>query len=57
MEGVPARDLQNALWEKKIRVRAQGDDKGVRLSAHVYVAPSDIDRVLDVVSMLAAKRA
>ena len=56
VERVLARDLQNALWEKKIRVRAQGDDKGVRLSAHVCVAPSDIDRVLDVVSILAAKR-
>ena len=55
--GVPARDLQNALWEKKIRVRAQGDDKGVRLSAHVYVAPSDIDRVLEVVAKLAARGA
>ncbi len=56
VEGVLARDLQNALWEKKIRVRAQGDDKGVRLSAHVYVAPSDIDRVLEVVRALAGKR-
>ncbi len=57
VEGVLARDLQNALWEKKIRVRAQGDDKGVRLSAHVCVAPEDIDRVLEVVSALAARRA
>ncbi len=57
VEGVLARDLQNALWEKKIRVRAQGDDKGVRLSAHVCVAPEDIARVLEVVSGLAAKRA
>lgn len=53
VEGVPARDLQNALWAKKIRVRAQGDDKGVRFSAHIYVAPADIDRVLDVVRSLA----
>ena len=57
VEGVPARDLQNALWEQKIRVRAQGDDKGVRLSAHVYVSPSDIDRVLEVVRALAGKKA
>jgi selenocysteine lyase/cysteine desulfurase len=57
VEGVPARDLQNALWERRIRVRAQGDDKGVRLSAHVYVAPADIDRVLEVVRALAARRA
>ena len=55
IKGVPARDLQNALWREKIRVRAQGDDKGVRFSAHIYVAPADIDRALGVVSALAAK--
>lgn len=52
VEGVPARDLQNALWEKKIRVRAQSDANGVRLSAHVCIGPDDIDRVLDVVARL-----
>jgi len=57
VEGTTARDLQNALWDRKIRVRAQGDDKGVRLSAHIYVSPADIDRVLEVVSALAAKKA
>ncbi len=57
VEGVAARDLQNALWEKKVRVRAQGDDKGVRLSAHIYVSPADIDRILEVVSALAARKA
>jgi len=57
VEGATARELQNALWEEKIRVRAQGDDKGVRLSAHVYVDPSDIDRALDVVKALAARKA
>ena len=57
VEGVTARDLQNALWERKIRVRAQGDDKGVRLSAHVYVAHKDIDRVLEVVAVLAGRKA
>lgn len=57
VEGATARDLQNALWEKKIRVRAQGDDKGVRLSAHIYVSPADIDRILEVVSALAARKA
>lgn len=55
VEGVSARDLQNALWARKIRVRAQGDDKGVRLSAHVCVAPADIDVVLEVVAALAAR--
>jgi len=53
VEGVTARDLQNALWQRRIRVRAQGDDKGVRLSAHLYVGPQDIDAVLEVVRSLA----
>jgi selenocysteine lyase/cysteine desulfurase len=52
VEGVTARGLQDALWERKIRVRAQGDDKGVRLSAHLYVAPRDIDAVLETVAAL-----
>lgn len=50
--GTTARDLQNALWERKVRVRAQGDDRGVRLSAHLYVSPRDIDTVLEVVRSL-----
>lgn len=56
VEGVTARDLQNALWEKKIRVRAQSDANGVRLSAHVCIGPDDIDRVLGVVARLASSR-
>lgn len=52
VEGVKARDLQDALWARRIRVRAQGDDRGVRLSAHLYVAPRDIDTVLEVVAGL-----
>jgi selenocysteine lyase/cysteine desulfurase len=50
--GKPGRDLQNALWEKKIRVRAQGGNRGVRLSAHLYVSPADIDRVVGVVGAM-----
>ena len=50
--GQPGRDLQNALWERKIRVRAQGGSRGVRLSAHLYVSPSDIDRVLEVTAAM-----
>ena len=49
VSGHTGRELQDALWARKIRVRAQGDP-GVRLSAHVYVSPTDIDRVLDVVA-------
>lgn len=46
------RQLQDALWARQIRVRAQGGDRGVRLSAHFYVSPADIDHVLEVVSSL-----
>lgn len=49
VNGVPARQLQKDLWARKVRVRAQGDERGVRLSAHLYVSPADIDTVLDVV--------
>ena len=54
MEGLTGTALQDALWARKIRVRAQGDDKGVRLSAHLYVSPADIDTVLEVVGGLRA---
>jgi len=50
--GKTGRELQDALWAKKIRVRAQGGDRGVRLSAHVYVSPADVDHVLEVVSTM-----
>jgi selenocysteine lyase/cysteine desulfurase len=49
VEGIKAKALQDALWAKKIRVRAQADARGVRLSAHIYVMPGDIDAVLAVV--------
>lgn len=52
VEGVRAKALQDALWERRVRVRAQSDARGVRLSAHLYLSPSDIDTVLDVVSRL-----
>ena len=53
VDGLSARDLQIALWEKKIRVRAQNDRNGVRFCTHLYVAPDDIDRALDVISSVA----
>jgi selenocysteine lyase/cysteine desulfurase len=53
VRGKTGRELQDALWAKKIRVRSQGDP-GVRLSAHLYVSPADIDRVLEVVAGLRA---
>ena len=51
VRGRTGRELQDALWAKRIRVRAQGA-AGVRLSAHLYVNPGDIDRVLGVVERL-----
>jgi selenocysteine lyase/cysteine desulfurase len=55
VSGATGRELQDALWARKIRVRAQGQavDRPVRLSAHLYVAPADIDRVLETVASLA----
>ena len=55
VEGVTARALQDALWARKFRVRAQGDERGVRLSAHLYVSPADIDTALEVCGQLAKK--
>jgi isopenicillin-N epimerase len=52
VEGTTARALQDALWARKVRVRAQGDERGVRLSAHLYVGTADIDSVLDAVQRL-----
>lgn len=56
VEGVKAKALQDALWARKVRVRAQNDERGVRLSAHMYVSPADIDTILDVTRQLAAQR-
>ena len=49
--GRNSEDVQDALWKDRIRVRAEGD-LGVRLSAHWYVSPQDIDRTLAVVRSL-----
>jgi selenocysteine lyase/cysteine desulfurase len=52
LENKTADELQDALWEAKIRVRAQRNDRRVRLSAHLYVSPDDIAHTLDVVRTL-----
>jgi len=51
VRGHSSGDVQDELWKHRIRVRAEGE-AGVRLSAHFYVAPADIDRILDVVKGL-----
>jgi isopenicillin-N epimerase len=61
VKGLGAQQLLSALWRERIRVRTWADPiraaqqlgEGVRFSAHYYVSPSDIDRVLTVVSRLA----
>jgi selenocysteine lyase/cysteine desulfurase len=48
--------LQDELWNrKKIRVRSQGNELGVRQSVHIYNSPEEIDATLDIVRTLAAK--
>ena len=54
VDGVRAKSLQDALWARRVRVRAQNDERGVRLSAHLYVSPADVDAVLDVTREVAA---
>lgn len=44
-------EVQNALWARKIRVRAVGD-LGVRAGTHIYVLDRDIDHLLEVVAGL-----
>jgi selenocysteine lyase/cysteine desulfurase len=56
VEGTKAKALQDALWARHVRVRAQNDARGVRLSAHLYVSPSDIDTILDVTEQVAKRR-
>ena len=52
LENKTADELQDALWEGKIRVRAQRNQQRVRLCAHLYVSPDDIERALDIVRTL-----
>lgn len=52
LENKTADELQDALWEGKIRVRAQRNQRRVRLCAHLYVSPDDIERTLDIVGTL-----
>jgi selenocysteine lyase/cysteine desulfurase len=56
VDGVKAKALQDALWTRRVRVRAQNDERGVRLSAHLYVNPSEIDTILDVTAQVAKQK-
>ena len=55
VDGLKAKALQDALWARRVRVRAQGDERGVRLSAHLYVSPEDVDAIVDVTREVAAR--
>ena len=55
VDGVKAKALQDALWARRVRVRAQGDERGVRLSAHLYVSRADVDAIVDVTREVAAR--
>ena len=57
VEGMKAKALQDALWARKVRVRAQNDARGVRLSAHMYLSLADIDTILDVTAKAARQKA
>jgi len=55
VNGVKAKALQDALWAKRVRVRAQNDERGVRVSTHLYVSPADVDAIVDVTREVAAR--
>jgi selenocysteine lyase/cysteine desulfurase len=55
VDGVKAKALQVALWARRVRVRAQNDERGVRVSTHLYVSPADVDVILDVTRTIAAR--
>jgi len=55
IEGIPAAKLEQELWvEKRIRVRSQGDQLGVRQSCQIYNNEAEIDATLEIVRKLAA---
>jgi isopenicillin-N epimerase len=55
VEGVSAGRLEQELWmQKKIRVRSQGDQLGVRQSCQIYNNEAEIDATLEIVRKLSA---
>ena len=59
VDGWTTDDLIKALWERAmVRVRhvAEYDYHWVRLSTHVYNTPEEVDRVVTLVTKLAARR-
>jgi isopenicillin-N epimerase len=59
VDGWTTDDLIKALWERAlVRVRhvAEYDYHWVRLSTHVYNSPDEVDRVVNLIAELAARR-
>jgi len=56
VEGVPALDLQEELWDRKrLRPRSMGEPLGVRQSCAIYNNEAEIDATLEIVRALARK--
>ena len=56
IQGVTAEDLQDQLWiQKRIRVRSEGEDVGVRQACEIFNSEAEIDSTLDLVRKLASK--
>jgi selenocysteine lyase/cysteine desulfurase len=56
LEGVPAGQLADALWERRrLRPRAMGDPLGIRHSCQIYNSEAEIDATLEVLRELAPK--
>jgi selenocysteine lyase/cysteine desulfurase len=52
IDGVPGKDVQDAAWREKIRIRAVHEEYGCRVGTHYYVQDDEIDRLLSTVSTL-----
>jgi len=52
VEGRKPKEVQDALWQARVRVREISEDFGVRCGTHVYVLDEDVDRIVDVVRKL-----
>lgn len=52
VEGMTPADLQDSLWDKRLRVRHMGD--GVRCGTHFYCAEEEIERLLARVREIAS---
>src|SRR6266567_8237676 len=55
IDGIPAAKLEEQLWvQRRIRVRSQGDQLGVRQSCQIYNNEAEVDATLEIVRQLSA---